>query len=226
MSLTGTPEGEEAMSKAALKNKKKREAKKAKEAAERAAGLGTDGNNANGPTGPPSGGRSPERLDARADGRGHQRSRSKNGGISSQAGGRSPSQNRAYRGTSPGRRHEGGYEHQGNYRGGYQGHHQQNHHRAGSGHQQQYQRHANAAPPPALLQTQTDDQAPTPDLTVTSPGGGLQDKKMRSLLKKMRAIDDLKMRQANGEKLEDTQVKKISTEELIRKELESLGFHV
>jgi len=48
---------------------------------------------------------------------------------------------------------------------------------------------------------------------------------MRSLLKKMRAIDDLKMRQASGEKLEDTQVKKISTEESIRKELESLGFY-
>jgi translation initiation factor 2A len=47
---------------------------------------------------------------------------------------------------------------------------------------------------------------------------------MRSLLKKMRAIDDLKMRQAGGEKLEDTQVKKISTEQSIRKELEGLGF--
>ena len=65
----------------------------------------------------------------------------------------------------------------------------------------------------------------TPDLTVTSPGGGSsQDKKVRSLLKKIRAIDDLKMRQAGGEKLEDTQIKKIGTEDSIRKELEGLGY--
>ncbi|KAF2707459.1 eukaryotic translation initiation factor-like protein subunit eIF2A [Pleomassaria siparia CBS 279.74] len=234
VSLTGTQEGDEAMSKAALKNKKKREAKKAKEAAERAAGLVADGSNPNLATGHSSAGRSPERRESRGDARneargdgGHQRSRSKNGGYGSQGGaGRSPSQHRAYRNNSPGphRRHEGGYENQGNYRGGYQGHQQQHHQRAGSGHQQQYQRNLNAAPPPAPIQTQAGDQGPAPDLTVTSPGGGLHDKKMRSLLKKMRAIDDLKMRQAGGEKLEDTQVKKISTEEIIRKELESLGF--
>jgi translation initiation factor 2A len=76
---------------------------------------------------------------------------------------------------------------------------------------------------PAQIQTQA---APPPDVTVTSPGtGGPQEKKVRSLLKKIRAIEDLKMRQASGEKLEDTQVKKIATEESIRKELESLGFN-
>jgi translation initiation factor 2A len=32
------------------------------------------------------------------------------------------------------------------------------------------------------------------------------------------------MRQAGGEKLEDTQIKKIATEEQIRKELNGLGF--
>ena len=242
VSLTGTLEGDEAMSKAALKNKKKREAKKAKEAAERAAGLTADGSQSNGP---PSAGRSPERRDrndargdarndVRGDGRPQQRSRSRNGGSFSQGGqggGRSASQQRAYQGNTQGdrsgphRRHESGYENQGNYRGGYQGHQQQNHHRAGSGQQPQYQqKNPNAAPPPAPIQIQTEDQGPAPDLTVTSPGGGLQDKKMRSLLKKMRAIDDLKMRQAGGEKLEDTQVKKISTELSIRKELEGLGF--
>lgn len=65
-----------------------------------------------------------------------------------------------------------------------------------------------------------------PDLTVTSPGdgGNPQDKKIRGLLKKVRAIDELKMRQAGGEKLEDTQVKKIGTEESIRRELAGLGF--
>jgi translation initiation factor 2A len=85
------------------------------------------------------------------------------------------------------------------------------HQRAGSG----------QAPPPI----QTENQGPAPDLTVTSPGdGNPADKKMRGLLKKMRAIDELKMRQAGGEKLEDTQVKKIATEEQIRKELNAIGF--
>lgn len=51
-----------------------------------------------------------------------------------------------------------------------------------------------------------------------------QDKKIRGLLKKIRAIDELKMRLAGGEKLEDTQMKKIQTEESVRKELEGLGY--
>lgn len=54
---------------------------------------------------------------------------------------------------------------------------------------------------------------------------GAQDKKIRGLLKKMRAIDELKMRLAGGEKLEDTQMKKIQTEEGVRKELEGLGYN-
>ena len=52
-----------------------------------------------------------------------------------------------------------------------------------------------------------------------------QDKKIRGLLKKIRAIDELKMRLAGGEKLEDTQMKKIQTEDAVRKELESLGYN-
>ena len=50
-----------------------------------------------------------------------------------------------------------------------------------------------------------------------------QDKKIRGLLKKIRAIEDLKMRHASGEKLEDTQLKKIVTEDSVRKELAALG---
>ncbi|KAF2868873.1 eukaryotic translation initiation factor-like protein subunit eIF2A [Massariosphaeria phaeospora] len=227
VSLTGTGEGDEAMSKAALKNKKKREAKKAREAAEKAANLAADGINP--PTGPASGGRSPERRDPR----GHQRSRSKNGGFGSQ-GGRNPSQQRNY-GSSPHRRNGSGYEDQNNYRGNqdqnnYRGNQDQNNHR-GNHHPDHYQHHERAgsdqpqkAPQPVPPPIQTENQGPGPDLTVTSPGEGLQDKKVRSLLKKMRAIDDLKMRQARGEKLEDTQVKKIATEESIRKDLGSLGF--
>jgi translation initiation factor 2A len=54
--------------------------------------------------------------------------------------------------------------------------------------------------------------------------GSPQEKKVRSLLKKLRAIDDLKMRQAGGEKLEGTQVLKIGTEEQVRKELATNGY--
>lgn len=193
VSLTGAADGDGELSKAALKNKKKREAKKAREAADRAAGLAAEGIHP--PTGPASSGRSPERR----DNRGHQRSRSKNGnGAYGNHQGRSPSQHRNY-GNSPNR-----YP-------GQDGHHrqmmgQQHHHRTGSGH---------AYPPPI----QTENQGSAPDLTVTSPGdANPQDKKMRGLLKKMRAIDELKMRQAGGEKLEDTQIKKIATEEQVSKE--------
>lgn len=69
---------------------------------------------------------------------------------------------------------------------------------------------------------------PVEAVSPTTPGGGNgtpQEKKIRGLLKKIRAIDDLKMRLATGEKLEDTQMKKIRTEDAVRKELESLGFN-
>ncbi|KAL1962748.1 hypothetical protein VTN77DRAFT_9202 [Rasamsonia byssochlamydoides] len=73
----------------------------------------------------------------------------------------------------------------------------------------------------------TDGAADSP---ATTPGGATttstpQDKRIRSLLKKIRAIDELKMRLAAGEKLEDTQMKKIQTEDAVRKELESLGYN-
>ncbi|KAI4593948.1 hypothetical protein KJ359_008736 [Pestalotiopsis sp. 9143b] len=47
-------------------------------------------------------------------------------------------------------------------------------------------------------------------------------KKLRSLQKKVRAIEDLEMRHAGGEKLEDTQIKKISTKASVLKELEAI----
>lgn len=212
VSLSGTGEGDGELSKAAAKNKKKREAKKAREAADKVAGLTADG--VAPPAGPASAGRSPERRDNRDPrdqrdnrdqrDRGHQRSRSNNanGGYGNGQG-RSASQNRNF-GNSPNR--QSGQD--GNYRQAFQQHHQ----RAPSG-------QAPPMPPPI----QTENQGPAPDLTVTSPGDGLE-KKMRGLLKKMRAIDELKMRQAGGEKLEDTQIKKIQTEEQIRKELNAIGF--
>lgn len=52
----------------------------------------------------------------------------------------------------------------------------------------------------------------------------VEEKKIRSLLKKLRAIEQLKMKQASGEPLEDTQVIKISKEDEIRSELLALGW--
>ncbi|GMM34541.1 hypothetical protein DASC09_018660 [Saccharomycopsis crataegensis] len=52
----------------------------------------------------------------------------------------------------------------------------------------------------------------------------LEEKKIRSLLKKLRAIETLKMKQAAGDNLEDTQVLKIKTEEKVRSDLRALGW--
>jgi translation initiation factor 2A len=48
-------------------------------------------------------------------------------------------------------------------------------------------------------------------------------KKIRALQKKIRAIEDLEMRQTGGEKLEDTQVKKIMTKNTVMGELMALS---
>ncbi|KAL4805437.1 eukaryotic translation initiation factor eIF2A-domain-containing protein [Aspergillus unguis] len=74
---------------------------------------------------------------------------------------------------------------------------------------------AKAAPAaaPAAAPEPVDDGVPS-----------VHDKKIRGLLKKIRAIEDLKMRLAGGEKLEDTQMKKIQTEDSVRKELDGLGY--
>jgi translation initiation factor 2A len=179
-------DGDENLSKAALKNKKKREAKKAKDAADKAAGLnpveGTDMS----PSKAPASARSPERRDRRH----HDRHRSQNGDVRprSQNRQRAPSQRR----NSPQKTHN-----------------------------------AEPGTPAPNGQIATSGSIPEPpDLTVTSPGGGgsPQEKKIRALTKKLRAIDDLKMRRAGGEKLEATQIKKMDTEDAVRKELESLGW--
>ncbi|KAL7774639.1 hypothetical protein CFE70_005553 [Pyrenophora teres f. teres 0-1] len=175
VSLTGAQDGDGELSKAALKNKKKREAKKAREAADKAAGLGTEG--ANPPNGA-NGGRSPERR---------QRSRSKSG---YEQHSRSASQQRNF-GNSPNREAREARQ---------EGNPRQNPRQQRAAQQTQPQ-----APPPI----QTENQGPPPDLTVTSPGDGNP---------KTRRFG------ASGEKLEDTQVKKISTETQIKKELQGLGY--
>lgn len=174
VSLAG--EGDENLSKAALKNKKKREAKKLKEAEAKAAGLSAPGQNGESRT--PD--KSPERRSRSNTNKAgdQQRPQSKRRGGSRQRG---PPVNTA---DLPKQVPNG---------------------------------HAATAGGPTV-------QA-APDLTVTSPlAQSPHEKKIRSLLKKLRAIDDLKMRQAGGEQLEGTQVLKIGTEEQVRGELKGLGY--
>ncbi|KAL5342074.1 eukaryotic translation initiation factor eIF2A-domain-containing protein [Aspergillus crustosus] len=84
--------------------------------------------------------------------------------------------------------------------------------------QQQKQQQTNGA-------SQHKAAAPEPvPIPIEEPLPSAQDKKVRGLLKKIRAIDELKMRLAGGEKLEDTQMKKIQTEDSVRKELDGLGY--
>ncbi|KAK0537654.1 hypothetical protein OC834_000707 [Tilletia horrida] len=56
---------------------------------------------------------------------------------------------------------------------------------------------------------------------VGGSGGGLE-KKLRNLNKKLKAIQDLKDKQARGEKLEQTQIAKIASEQEVLKELSAL----
>lgn len=84
-------------------------------------------------------------------------------------------------------------------------------------------------PPPVEIE-QTPINEATNKLSTMDVGsvvGGvssIEDKRIRSLLKKLRAIETLKMKQASGESLEETQISKINKEEEIVKELESLGW--
>lgn len=85
----------------------------------------------------------------------------------------------------------------------------------GNGHHRESSKHLS----PANIVT----NQPVAEDSLLSPSP--EEKKRRALHKKLRAIEDLKMRQASGEKLEDTQVKKIATEAEVRRDLEKLGFN-
>lgn len=175
----GNAEGDENISKAAVKNKKKREAKKAKEVADKAAGLipEVDATTLAAKSSSISSTRSPESKDRKT----HERNRSK-GNLEARP-------------------------------------------RSRQGQNDQRPSTARNAPSPATGNMKQRVQE-TSDLTATSPdnAGSQQDKKIRALLKKLRAIDDLKMRRAGGEKLEGTQIKKMDTEDGVRRELEALGW--
>lgn len=205
VSLAGTGEGADGeMSKAAKKNAKKREAKKAAAAATKDQGLAPEQGNPN-RSRSRSGSHSPHNGQG-----GHQRSRSKGYVPAPGMDGRrdrSRSNTRRQRGES-----------------------QVN----GLPHRQNNQPpRKTTAPPPAPIDTSPvpppvpQGDAPEIDITLptpTTPGGASStEKKVRGLLKKIRAIDDLKMRLATGEKLEDTQMRKIQSEESVRGELRGLG---
>ncbi|KAA8566456.1 hypothetical protein EYC84_009019 [Monilinia fructicola] len=191
---------DENLSKAALKNKKKREAKKLKDAEAKASGLGAGTPDA--PRGP-GGDRSPDRRD-------RQRSRSKsNNNI------RSPSQHRTHGNGGPHNLHQHPHPHQNQTskwrcfpNGGSAAHGGIKNLSINSNQKSNTPSH----------------QFSTPELSVTSPGGdgSPSAKKKRGLQKKIRAIEDLEMRRAGGEKLEDTQVKKIATKSAVQAELDAL----
>jgi translation initiation factor 2A len=190
--VPGAAEADENLSKAALKNKKKREAKKAKDAEAKAAGLNPSAD------APVAGGdnRSPERRDRRD----HQRSRSK-----SEKDMRAPSQGR-YRSNTQRSNHQN----------------QQYNGRNGNG-------NSNGGGVPIghmnnlTINAMASRVQEAPELSITSPGGGSPNaKKLRGLQKKIRAIEDLEMRLAGGEKLEDTQMKKIGTKASVQAELSQL----
>ncbi|CAZ82708.1 unnamed protein product [Tuber melanosporum] len=196
VSLAGTGAGadEENLSRAAVKNKKKREAaKKAKAEQQQAANAAGNGI----PQGP-----QPDREGREGNGRNphqhHTRSKSRNN-----------QQNEGHRRSKS----KTGGENQ-NHHGRHHSEHQQLHIRTGAD---------SLAPPidpstPQKRQTDLEAEPQTPDGTPST-----QDKKLRGLHKKLRAIEDLKQRLANGEKLEDTQLRKIRTEEQVRKELNGLA---
>lgn len=90
----------------------------------------------------------------------------------------------------------------------------------GDARQQSYQgQHAQQVQVPVGAAAEQQGGAPlSPATDANNPNA----KKMRSLQKKIRAIEDLEMRLAGGEKLEDTQMKKMGTKSQVMKELEAL----
>ncbi|WEW57575.1 hypothetical protein PRK78_003042 [Emydomyces testavorans] len=192
-------QADDKLSKSAAKNKKKREAKKAKELAEKTQNLSVESAVADSslPTGP---------MAERREKRNHSRSRSRGNNQNLEPNAQSRQHRDRSRSSHRRQRTDGPNKGSGP--------------RGANAKGQSVQTRPAANGSPAT---------PLPDVTVTSPTAGNastpQEKKLRGLLKKMRAIDELKMRLAAGEKLEDTQMKKIGSEESVRKELEALGWN-
>ncbi|EOO01998.1 putative eukaryotic translation initiation factor 2a protein [Phaeoacremonium minimum UCRPA7] len=169
-------DGDENLSKAALKNKKKRGNKKAKET-EGGAPVGDGG------LAPP-----PREFGSGSGGEGHSPER-----RSQHHHSRSQSRNNMHGGRNRSNTHRGNFDRP-------------------REHTPSGQRGQKAPPAPAA------------GAAGEGPGANQNPnaKKMRSLQKKIRAIEDLEMRLAGGEKLEDTQMKKIATKTTVLRELETL----
>ncbi|KAK0625335.1 eukaryotic translation initiation factor eIF2A-domain-containing protein [Bombardia bombarda] len=202
---TPATDGDDALSKTALKNKKKRGNKKAK-----------DG----------------EQGQQQQQGQGQQQGR---GG---QDGGLAPpradgSGNEGAHGRSPERRGFNQHQQQRSQsRNNYPIRNRSNTHRArsqsrpGQGYNQNSQTDVSGGVPVGVAVAAAPAAAPAPAAPQLDAAGlanqSANAKKMRSLQKKIRAIEDLEMRLAGGEKLEDTQMKKIQTKSVVIKELETL----
>lgn len=74
--------------------------------------------------------------------------------------------------------------------------------------------------PPQAVEVPPKSESPKPEALDTPSSN---EKKLRGLNKKLRAIEELKARLASGEKLEETQLKKIKTEDQVKQELAALG---
>lgn len=204
-------DGDEGLSKAAAKNKKKR-GKKNKDGAA-ANGDGEPQAQGGASLAPParefghsSGneGRSPDRRGQHSN---HHRSQSRNNMQG--PGGRNRSNthrrdhSRPAQGSGDARNHGQQHPHP------HQHQHQQ---------PQQQQQQQQVQPPTGPIADQQGGAPLSPANDANNPNA----KKMRSLQKKIRAIEDLEMRLAGGEKLEDTQMKKMATKHQVMKELEAL----
>lgn len=210
---------DEGLSKAALKNKKKREAKKAKEAAEKTSGEGADGE-------PKKGGL----LEVRSPGDKRDRSRSFGGDRSRSRGGDRSRTRDGSRARNHGRKDAASPSPAPGGRRRDNKHAQKEQKPKEGGEAIAPEGKANKMTPPKINVSATNGVGSNGPLSaiaesVLSPGGtgNAQDKKRRALLKKLRAIEELKMRQAGGEQLELSQVSKIQSEQKVRKELEELG---
>ena len=250
---TGEGADGEPMSKAAKKNAKKREAKKAAAAAAKEQAVSNALTPEQGAGGRRSQSRSPSRSQDRSGGgdgkKGHERSRSKGQGYVPAQGLEPPngpkkdkerSRDRSRSNSRRQGRERGESQVNGNWREPLQ---QQS--KAEGQAQPQSQPKAQPAqsqkgksaqstptptpaplniPPPPIPNSAPEIDITTPTPTTPSATGTANEKKVRGLLKKIRAIEDLKMRLAGGEKLEDTQMRKIESEEQVRGELGGLGY--
>lgn len=77
------------------------------------------------------------------------------------------------------------------------------------------------SPPKPATTSNNNNKTAKPEESALAP----EERKVRALLKKLRAVEDLKRRQASGDKLEALQVQKIATEESLRQELAALNWN-